>query len=86
MVNKSKLVNMDPTSGTRGQSKDILPPLSARSKGEEVSQSGEGQETVEEVHDKGLSLDLPLVPLGNLPTSTDLGLKFLELINNSSPE
>ena len=81
MVNKFKPETVDPTSRTRGQFKDSVPTLSAGCKGEEVSQSGE---MVDEVQDQGLSLDLPLVPLVNPPVSTNLGMKFLELINNSS--
>ena len=38
---------------------------------------------VDEVQDQGLSLDLLLVPLVNPLVSTDLGMKFMELIKIS---
>ena len=73
MVNKFKLETVDPTSRTRGKFKDSVPTLSARSKGEEGSQSGDGQDMVNEVQDQGLSLDLPLVPRVNPPVLTNWG-------------
>ena len=45
-----------------------------------------GKEMVDEVQDQRLSLDLPLVPLARPPVIKDLGMKILELINNSSLE
>ena len=45
-----------------------------------------GNEMVDEVQDQRLSLDLPLVALVKLPITKDLGMKILELINNSSLE